>query len=110
MFVLLMSVFSAFVFNQELTPDQIAMVRQAVDSGNSSYTDTETADDDIKEVIKPSEAIKDSNLDTQGKKYGYDFFSTIATSISARGDLPLPNDYKISLRDQVTIILTSSRA
>ncbi len=109
MFVLLMSVFSAFVFNQELTPDQIAMVRQAVDSGNSSYTDTETADDDIKEVIEPSEAIKDSNLDTQGKKYGYDFFSTIATSISARGDLPLPNDYKISLRDQVTIILSGSK-
>ena len=43
------------------------------------------------------------------KKYGYDFFSSMPTSLSAVGDLPLPNDYKISLRDQFTIILSGSK-
>ena len=31
------------------------------------------------------------------------------TSLTAVGDLPLPNDYKISLRDQFTIILSGSK-
>ena len=43
------------------------------------------------------------------KKYGYNYFSSIPTTISAVGDLPLPNDYKISLNDQFTVILTGSK-
>ena len=43
------------------------------------------------------------------KKFGYDFFSTMPTSLTAVGDLPLPNDYKISLRDQFRVILSGSR-
>ena len=31
------------------------------------------------------------------------------TSIDAGGDLPLPNDYKISLKDTITIILSGSK-
>ena len=42
-------------------------------------------------------------------KYGYDFFSKMPTSLSGTGDLPLPNEYKISLRDQFRIILSGSR-
>ena len=34
---------------------------------------------------------------------------TAPTNISAVGDLPLPNDYKISLRDQFTVILSGSK-
>ena len=33
----------------------------------------------------------------------------MATTTSAVGDLPLPNDYKISFRDQLTVILSGSR-
>ena len=36
-------------------------------------------------------------------------FSSTPTSISAVGDLPLPNDYKISLNDQFTVILSGSK-
>ena len=42
------------------------------------------------------------------RKYGYDF-STMPTTTTAVGDLPLPNDYKISLRDQLTVILSGSK-
>ena len=46
---------------------------------------------------------------TYVKKYGYNFFSSTPTSTSAVGDLPLPNEYKISLRDQITVILSGSK-
>ena len=97
LFLLLLS--SSFINAQELTPDQLELVKQAVNENNATYTDSESVDE-IDDVIEPQKDTVDSNLSIQGKKYGYDFFSTIATSISARGDLPLPNDYKISLRDQ----------
>ncbi len=106
---LFLLIFSGFTLNQELSPDQIEMVRQAVEANNSSYIDSEVADDEIEESTLPVKVVEDSNLDMQGKKYGYDFFSTISTSISGRGDLPLPNDYKISLRDELTLILSGSK-
>ncbi len=43
------------------------------------------------------------------RKFGYDFFSKMPTSLNAAGDLPLPNDYKISLRDQLRVILSGSK-
>ena len=43
------------------------------------------------------------------KKYGYDFFTSAPTSVSAVGDLPLPGDYRISLADQFTVILSGSK-
>lgn len=54
----------------------------------------------------PIESDLNNTID---KKYGYNYFSTIPTSISAVGDLPLPNDYKISLNDQFTVILSGSK-
>ena len=48
-------------------------------------------------------------LKIKPKKFGYDFFSAMPTSLSAVGDLPLPNDYKISLKDQLKVILSGSR-
>ena len=35
--------------------------------------------------------------------------SSIPTSTTALGDLPLPNDYKISIRDQLSVILSGSK-
>ena len=56
------------------------------------------------------EEPQENNInDVTLKKFGYDFFSSMPTSLSALGDLPLPNDYKISLRDQLSIILTGSK-
>ncbi len=52
--------------------------------------------------------IEDSNiLDTS--KFGYDFFNKMPTSVLASGDLPLPNDYVISLGDKFTVILSGSK-
>ena len=62
--------------------------------------DTEITNESL-EKLSPSESIS--------TKFGYDFFSTIPTSLSAVGDLPLPNDYKISIKDQFTVILSGSK-
>ena len=112
--------FSSFVFTvffvetqqinpsilEQLSPDQIKMAQQAFERQNSS--DLELEDIPIlNESLQPNNSSVDSNK-SRGK-YGYDFFSTMATSTSAVGDLPLPNDYKISFRDQLTVILSGSR-
>lgn len=93
------------ILNQ-LSPEQIKMVGEAYTLQNS----TDITLDDIpllEETTQPVSPAEDINK-SQGK-YGYDFFTTMATSTSAVGDLPLPNDYKISFRDQLSIVLSGSR-
>ena len=91
----------------QLSPEQIEMAKDAYNSKNSS--DVEAVDIPvINESLKENTSIEDSNL-LKGEKYGYNFFSSTPTSISAVGDLPLPNEYKISLRDQITVILSGSK-
>lgn len=67
----------------------------------------------VEEKVRPESTIKSqftsdpNNL--RDKKYGYDFISSIPTSIFATGDLPLPNEYKISIRDKLSVLLSGSR-
>ena len=91
----------------QLSPEQIEMAKEAYASKNST-------DKSIEElpVIDESLVTKKSSGDANkiaGKKYGYDFFASMPTSLTAVGDLPLPNDYIISLRDQFTVILSGSK-
>ena len=49
------------------------------------------------------------------EKYGYSyfssgFFSSVAKSKFPTGDLPLPNEYKISLSDELSIILSGTQS
>ena len=62
----------------------------------------------IDESLEMNKSMEDANI-ISGKKYGYDYLSSTPTSLTAVGDLPLPNDYKISLRDQFTVILSGSK-
>ena len=89
---------------KNLSPSQIKMVK-------SQFNET-------KKIEKPKPAVKESTSrkvisgdmnKSANKKYGYNYFSSTPTSVSAVGDLPLPNDYKISLNDQFTVILSGSR-
>ena len=91
----------------QLSPEQIEMAKDAY-AGEIS---TDKSVEDLP-VIDESLVTKESTTDANnisGKKYGYDFFSSMPTSLLAVGDLPLPNDYKISLRDQFTVILSGSK-
>ena len=90
---------------ENLSPAQIELARAELEKSNSSI--------DIKPSIVSESTIKvdlDEDInDSENKKYGYNFFNTAPTSITAVGDLPLPNDYRISLNDQFTVILSGSK-
>lgn len=66
--------------------------------------------DDINETLEKIEANPESiDNKTELQKFGYDFFSTMPTSTAAIGDLPLPSDYKISIKDQFSVILSGNK-
>tara|TARA_S200000501_G_scaffold375348_2_gene427138 strand:- start:905 stop:3169 length:2265 start_codon:yes stop_codon:yes gene_type:complete len=89
---------------QDLSPSQIELAKSQLTKSKS----TEKPKPTVKESTKKAFADEDIN-NSRNKKYGYNYFSSIPTSISAVGDLPLPNDYKISLNDQFTVILSGSK-
>jgi polysaccharide export outer membrane protein len=89
---------------KNLSPEQIELAKSELiksdfedDTGPKAVTES---------TIKVEIA---SETDISIEKFGYSYFSTVPTSISAQGDLPLPNDYKISLNDQFGIILSGSK-
>jgi len=105
-FISLTQVLDSSILSQ-LTPEQLVEAQEILKGDD-------TADIDSQELPEIEETLvmnEDEELDTELsiKKFGYDFFSTMPTSLSAVGDLPLPNDYKISLRDQFKVILSGSR-
>ncbi len=91
----------------QLSPEQIEMAKEAYAAENLSDNPVEELST-IEESLETTNSSEDANK-ISGKKYGYDFFTSTPTSLTAVGDLPLPNDYKISLRDQFTVILSGSK-
>ena len=114
-------IFSIFSFNingqvidpsilSELSPEQIEMVKDLYED-KTSINKTDGSNEElsnIDESLIEKKSAEDLNS-IAGKKYGYNFFSSTPTSLTAVGDLPLPNDYKISLRDQFAVILSGSK-
>ncbi len=91
----------------QLSPEQIEMAKEVYAAENLSDNPVEELST-IEESLETTNSSEDANK-ISGKKYGYDFFTSTPTSLTAVGDLPLPNDYKISLRDQFTVILSGSK-
>ena len=95
---------------QNLSSDQIAKAQEALKS-NDLTTLTEQDSSNKEETLKKKEedekSIEKSILNT--RKFGYNFISTSPTSIIATGDLPLPNEYKISLSDVIGVVLSGSK-
>lgn len=94
---------------QNLTSNEIELITNSL-SSEIKNRDTENELDIIQldETLQEETDLMDGNI-VNGKKFGYDFFSTSPSSTVAVGDLPLPNDYKISLRDKFTVILSGSK-
>ncbi len=91
----------------QLTPEQIEIAKELYENSETTIVPSEEPSP-INESLVVTETTADANK-VFGKKYGYDFFSSTPTSLTAVGDLPLPNDYKISLRDKFSIILSGSK-
>ena len=91
---------------QNLSSDQIAMAQEALKSNNLADP-TEKDSSNKKETLNNNEEDEKSILDTN--KFGYNFISSSPTSIVATGDLPLPNEYQISLGDVIGVVLSGSK-
>ena len=113
--LLIFSLFPFYSFGQaidpsilsQLSPEQIEAAKDAYAINNSIDNSKEELPV-IDESLVNKKPIEDANR-IAGKKYGYEFFSSMPTSLAAAGDLPLPNDYIISLKDQFSIILSGSK-
>ena len=112
---LALSIFSFNIYAQAIDPSILSQLNpEQIEMAKDVYAGKNSTDKIVEElpVIDESLITKQSTGDANniaGKKYGYDFFSSMPTSLLAVGDLPLPNDYKISLRDQFTVILSGSK-
>lgn len=99
----------------ELSSEQLEVVEEYMQGIETEVSNNEElVEVEKNESLVNIEKIDDEEIDELSEesellKYGYDFFSTMPTSLTAVGDLPLPNDYKISLRDQFEVILTGSK-
>ena len=109
------SLFSVFSITQsidpslltELSSEQIRAAQEVLETQNTLQPESEALPEIEESLVRKEE---EEIIDNSGpSKYGYDFFSSMPTSLSAVGDLPLPNDYKISLKDQFKVILSGSR-
>lgn len=88
----------------KLSPEQIELAKKQL--SNSKFIEDEIVKIEESTINKP---INNDINKSEGSKYGYNYFTSVPTSISAVGDLPLPNDYKLSLNDQLSIILSGSK-
>ena len=111
-FISLIFLLSYDSFSQEIDPsllnnlssEQIKLVQSQLEESKTINLPVPV----VNESTKATSSNNDINLSVD-KKYGYSYFSSTPTTISAVGDLPLPNDYKISLNDQFTVILSGSK-
>ena len=79
-------------------------------TGSDKSIDFKTDSDEPTDSDKSIDFKIDSfNFSEKSDKFGFDYVKTIPTSISSTSDLPVPNDYVISLGDKIRIILTGSK-
>lgn len=51
----------------------------------------------------------DNNLEARSNIFGFDYIKSIPQSISSTSDLPVPNDFVVSLGDELRVILTGGK-
>lgn len=91
---------------KDLSSEQITLAKEALSSNNQINVSDEKSEDE-EETLKKKTVVESSALGNN--KFGYDFISSSPTSITATVDLPLPNEYKISLGDVIGVVLSGSK-
>ena len=109
--------FLIFIINnihaQELDEESIKLIKENSELLNA----IEFEEDDLSKKISGEDISVDDQLvirekestdlkSTDLKKFGYDIIDTTPTSITTTSDLPIPNEYNISLGDELRILLT----
>lgn len=93
---------------QEVTSEQIQQVKDALGDGVQTELLNNEYNKDDESLDNKDSQVNYRNL--SGSPFGYNFISTSPTTISATSDLPVPNDYIISLGDKLGIMLSGSKS
>ncbi len=91
---------------QSLTLEQLQELQ------NLNLNESNSVDDQRNEKPLKEESLEQKELiekPAEDSKFGIDYFSKIPTTISPTQDLPVPGDYKISLNDRLSILLSGSK-
>ena len=100
-------IFSTQIYSQELDPEDLKnLSSDEINSLISELNQEEITDQEKTDLPEPTLQkleIAESNI------FGHNFLKTLPTSISATTDLPVPNEYKVSLNDEINVILTGSK-
>ena len=94
-------------FINNLSPEEQEQLEKIMQTNQKSDEENQTFQDVPTETLITTQNRE--NLDQENNKFGYSFFNKMPTSTFAAGDLPLPNDYVISLRDRFKVILSGSK-
>ena len=103
----------------QLSPAQIEAITSALGANDPDRFQEEPMPIVMDEDLSKDNANESNSSEiirlSPNEKYGYSyfssgFFSSVAKSKFPTGDLPLPNEYKISLRDELSIILSGTQS
>jgi len=100
---------------QNLSSEQISKAQEAIKSSNLTTQKTQNSsnkEQSLKRGCAEGDIDclkKDKDASEYGNKFGYNFITTSPTSITATGDLPLPNEYQIALGDVIGVVLSGSK-
>ena len=88
---------------KDLTPEQIAAIQ------DNSFFEENDDEPPKEESLQDKTDENNETLELQETRFGYDFFLKTPTTISPTQDLPVPNGYKISLQDEITVLLSGAK-
>ena len=106
--------------NQEINPQNINSLIDSINSQTSDGNFTppekrEFGEESLQEFTscEPGDTLcidpASKNLASTANIFGFDYIRTSPTSIDASSDLPVPNDYKITFKDQIKIIMSGTK-
>ncbi len=105
-FILMISV---FLMNGQSVLESDVLDRLSQDDLEKLLNSSDQAD----VVAETNPVVAESTLElTEGEPiniFGFNYIKTSPTSVSAIADMPLPSDYRISLNDELTVILTGEK-
>ena len=92
---------------KEITPELINELKQ---QQSIQRDDTVTSNLTLESSVIESEKEIENTVEPEDSDiFGVDYINSIPTSIAASSDLPVPNGYKISFKDQIELILSGNK-
>ena len=104
---LFLALFAFLGFSQEVDITELDLANVDLSLIEDANIDDGLVDEGIDEDRQ--ESLQGTTSLIESRKFGFNFINTSPTNISATTDLPVPSTYKISLNDELRIILSGNK-